>query len=346
MKNTVLYFLISILIVAGCNNDKTEKCAFRPDTDDIKIDLQWESLEDSLPSITNEQQLKRFLNKHADVRELFFGRSEYPSDSLFTKSLMDRFTSPYMDTLVTDTHRVFGDGSKLKEEFTKAFANFKYYYPDFQPPKIKTMISGLEADVYVSDTLVIIGLDYFIGPTRKYQIQNIPYEYITRRYQPGYIVPSVMLLFGIDSKYNKVNQQDRTMLADMISYGKAYYFAKQMSPCTPDSVLIGYTSREINGSRANESLIWSRLVEDQVLFSTSGVDRQNYINERPKTLEVGPECPGRIGRWVGWRIVETYHEDHPDQSLKQIMENSDAQKMFKESGYKPSLTKVPSRQKI
>jgi hypothetical protein len=117
-------------------------------------------------------------------------------------------------------------------------------------------------------------------------------------------------------------------------------------PCTPDSVLIGYTSEEINGSRANEGLIWSRLIEDQVLFSTSAQDKQKFIIERPKTLEVGEKCPGRIGQWVGWRMIELYHENHPDQTLQQIMNNRDAQKMFKESGYKPTLTKVPSRQKI
>ena len=136
------------------------------------------------------------------------------------------------------------------------------------------------------------------------------------------------------------------MLAEMISYGKAYYFAKQMNPCVPDSVLIGYTSDEIRGSRSNENLIWSRLIEDQVLFSTSAQDKQKYIIERPKTLEVGEKCPGRIGQWVGWRMVQMYHENHPDKTLPDIMKDSDAQQMFKESGYKPQLTQVPSRKKL
>ncbi len=41
----------------------------------------------------------------------------------------------------------------------------------------------------------------------------------------------------------------------MIAYGKAYYFAKHMIPCLPDSVFIGYTSDEIKGARENEDLI-------------------------------------------------------------------------------------------
>ena len=345
MKNTIIYFFLLVLIAVGCNSDRTEKCAFVPDTKDIAIDLQWESLEDSLPAITSKEQLTGFLTRHPDIRELFLDRREYPSDTAFINDRFRKFANPHIDTLLMETHRVFGDASKLKQQFAEAFKNFKYYYPDFQPPKIKTFITGFERDVYVSDTLIIVGLDYFLGEGAKYQVLNL-YDYMKRRYHPGFIVPSVMLLYGIDDKYNKLNPQDRTMLAEMISYGKAFYFTKQMTPCTPDSVLIGYTSEEINGSNANESLIWSRLIEDQVLFSTNAQDKQKYIIERPKTLEVGEKCPGRIGQWVGWRMIEAYHENHPDQTLPQIMKMMDAQKLFKESGYKPQLTKVPSRQKV
>lgn len=344
MKKAALFFAFSIFFLVRCNSDRGEKCAFVPDTKNINIDLHWESLEDSLPAITNKEELTGFLTRHPSVRELFLGREEFPSDSTFINERLRKFTNPHIDTLLMETHRVFGDASKLKEEFRQAFANIKYYYPDFQPPRIQTMITGFERDVYVSDTLVIIGLDYYLGKGAKYEINNL-YDYMKRRYHPGFIVPSVMLLYGIDDKYNKLNPADRTMLAEMISYGKAYYFAKQMVPCVPDSVLIGYTSEEINGSRANESLIWSRLIEDEVLFSTSNQDKQKYIIERPKTLEVGEKCPGRIGQWVGWQIVKSYKE-RTDKTLPQIMQYTDAQKLFHESGYKPQIQQVPGKKKM
>ncbi|HEX8059374.1 MAG TPA: gliding motility lipoprotein GldB, partial [Cyclobacteriaceae bacterium] len=191
MNKTVILFLLALVFPAGCNPDRTERCAFKPDTKDIKISLQWESLEDSLPAITSKEQLKGFLTRHADIRELFLSRSDFPSDTTFINERFSKFTNPHIDTLLMETHRVFGDASKLKQEFTEAFANFKYYYPDFQPPKVKTMITGFEKDIYVSDTLVIVGLDYYLGADAKYKILNL-YDYMRRRYQPGFIVPSVM----------------------------------------------------------------------------------------------------------------------------------------------------------
>lgn len=340
-----LFFLL-LLIAVGCNKDRVEQCAFIPDTKNITIDLQWESLEDQLPAITTKEQLVDFLTRYPHIRDVFMSRGDYPSDSVFINDRFKKFTNPHIDTLLMETHRVFdNDAAKLKEEFRQAFANMKSYYPDFQPPKIQTIVTGFERDVLVSDSLIVIGLDYFLGPGAKYEILNL-YDYMKRRYHPGFIVPSVMLLYGIDEKYNANDPQDRTMLAEMLGYGKAYYFAKRMTPCTPDSVLIGYTAEEINGSRANESLIWSRLIEDQVLFSTNNQDKQKYIIDRPKTLEVGEKCPGRIGQWVGWRMVEQYAETHSDHTLPQIMRMSNAEKLFNESGYKPQIQQVPARKKV
>ncbi len=79
-----------------------------------------------------------------------------------------------------ETHKVFGNNAHLNEEFRQAFNNIKYYYPDFHPPKIQTIISGLETgcDMFVSDTLIVVGLDFFLGKGARYR-PNM-YEYMLR----------------------------------------------------------------------------------------------------------------------------------------------------------------------
>ncbi len=340
-----IFLILSVwLLVVACNKTNEDPCAFIPDTSSVQIDLAFESLEDSLPAIQTETQLVGFLTRYPVIRDVFFNRSSAPSDSAFIRELHFRFTNPHIDTLLMETHRVFGNDEELKKEFVKAFSNLKYYYPAFQPPKVQTIISGLESDIFVSDSLVMIGLDYFLGDSARYR-PNM-FEYMLRRYNKNFIVPSVMLLTGIDGSFNKINPEDKTVLADMIAYGKAYYFAKQMLPCTPDSVLIGYTAKEMNGSREFENMIWSRFVEDEVLFSTSHIIKQKYIAERPKTLEVAEQCPGRIATWVGWQIVKKYMETNPSTTLPQLMEMQNAARLFKDSGYRPQIVKVPGKEKI
>lgn len=331
MMRLLCLLVLTILFLQSCNR-RNEECAFVPDTDAIPVDLVVEHLEDSIAGFTSKQQLVDFFSRHPVMRDNFFSRSAYPSDSMFINELYNRFTNPYFDSLLLETHKKFGDFSEIKNEFQQAFKNFTYYYPGFLPPKVQTVISGLETDLFVSDSLIIIGLDYYMGPGAKYR-PNM-HEYILRRYQKNFIVPSVLLLYGIGDRYNATNLEDRTVLAEMITYGKAYYFAKQMLPCVPDSVFIGYTREEIEGSRNNLDLIWKRFIEDEVLYATTHLVKQKYIGERPKTIEVGEKCPGRIGTWVGWEIVKKYM-DNSEVTLPQLMQTAEGKEIFARSKFRP-----------
>jgi hypothetical protein len=334
MKRSLSHLVIVLVLLGSCKKDHDEKCAFIPDTKKITVDLQIQNLEDSLPSVKTKRELVNFLTRHPELRDHFFGRANYPDDSVFINTLFKRFTNLGMDTLLTETHKVFGDYSLLRDQFKQAFANIKYYYPNFRIPKIQTMVSGLEdMDLLVTDTLIVVGLDFYLGPGAKYRPRM--YDYILRRYNKDFIVPSALLLYGINPSFNKTKLTDRTALADMIAYGKAYYFAKHMLPCAEDSVLMGYTREEMSGAKENEDLIYIRLIENEVIYSTSHQVKQRYLDERPQTLEVGEKCPGRIGTWVGWRIVDAYANRHSDKSLPQIMETKEPEKIFKESKYRP-----------
>jgi len=326
-------FLFMVIVFSSCRNTVQEECVYAPSTEGITIQLQFESLEDALPAITSKQDLVDFFSRNTTMRDYFFNRQAYPSDSVFINELYKRFSNPHLDTLLMDTKAVFGNGAELKEELTVAFTNLKSYYPDFQTPRIQTVITGLESDMFVSDSLIIIGLDYYLGKNARFK-PNM-YEYMLRRYDKNFIVPSIMLLYGIDGRYNETDLADRTVLADMITYGKAYYFAKHMMPCVPDSVFIGYTAEEIAGARANQDMIWKKLVEDEAFYSTSQQMKQRYIAERPKTYEIGDQAPGRIGTWVGWQIFNKYAERNADLTLPQLMKVKDVKEIFAEAKYKP-----------
>jgi hypothetical protein len=332
MKKILFAVVALLLFFASCQSPK-EECAYVPETSSIKIDLDYQALEDSLLVIQTKQQLVDFFSRHSLLRDVFFNRQGYPSDSAFINELFHRFTNPSFDTLLSETKKVFGDGVALKQEFTQAFIILKYYYPDFQVPRIETVITGLESDLFVSDTLIIVGLDYYLGSGAKYR-PNM-YEYMLRRYTKDFVVPSAMLLYGIDSRINLVTSTDKSVLADMIAYGKAYHFAKQMLPCVADSIFIGYSAEEIAGAKVNQGQIWKRLIADEVFFNTSQLIKQKYISERPKTIEVGDQCPGRIGMWMGWQIVDAYRKRNPKTTLPELMKISDAQLIFKESKYRP-----------
>jgi hypothetical protein len=331
MKKLSLIFFAFLLW--NCGGREKEECAFIPEVSSEGLALELQHFEDTLANIQSKRQLVGFLTRQPVIRDQMLRRAEYPGDSVFIDEMFKRFSNPAIDSLLKETRRVFGDGSDLESKFREAFANLKYYYPDFNPPKVKTLITGLDTDLFVTDSLILVSLDFFLGPDATYRPKT--YDYLMRRYDPDDIVTSCLLIYGISNRFNKTDLKDRTVLADMVAYGKSFYFAKHMVPCTPDSVLIWYTPAEIKGAKQNEDLIWARFIQDKILFSTSAVDKKNYLGDRPITTQVGEKCPGRIGQWVGWQVVKEYMSNHPEKSLTQLMNMDDAQVLFKDSNYKP-----------
>ena len=306
----------------------------QPDISNINVDLDFITLENEFLDIKTEEELKDFFENHPLIATHFLKPQEYPDEATFFKTLLMKLKNPHIDSLQMEVNRVFGDGSKLREEFIQAFRHLKYYYPDVTIPKVKTIATGFDQDMYVSDSLIIVGLDYYLGEGAKFRPLNL-YQYMLQRYSPEYIVPSAMLIYGISPRFNETNIEDKTILAEMVTYGKAFYFAKHMMPCTPDSVLIWYTAEEIEGVKENEEIIWAHFVENEIIFDKSHELKRKYIEERPKTYEIGNAAPGRIGTWVGWEIVRAYMARNEEVSLQELMSKSDAHELFRESKYKP-----------
>lgn len=336
MKATRLILLVASItaIIYGCDNAKHDECVTRPELTNENVELDIVEYHNQVLDVDSPSELNAFLKENPTMAEFFFKRSQYPSDSILVHEHFRKFQNPHIDSLQMDINRTFGDLSDLKAQLTEAFSHIKHYYPETTLPKIKTVATGLNQDLYVSDSLIIIGLDYYLGPDSKYRPINA-YNYILQRYAPEYIVPSIMLLYGISPRYNSTDISDKTILADMVAYGKSFYFAKHMMPCTPDSVIIWYNAEEMNGVRENADVVWSHFVQNQILFETSHEVKRKYIEERPKTYDIGEKAPGRIGTWLGWEIVRAYMRKNPDLKLSELMMQRDSKKIFKESKYKP-----------
>lgn len=330
-----LYLGLSIMLTGliSCGDNYNE-CTYDPDISDVKINIEIEQLEDSFTNVSSREELSDLLKQYPIIREYFMKRSTYPNDSIMLDVLMKKFQNPHIDSLSMEVKRVFGDLSGLKTDLSQAFSHLKYYYPEVSIPKIQTVVSGLAHDIYFSDSLIVIGLDYYLGTNAKYRPLNL-YQYMLQRYSPEYIAPSIMLLYGISGDFNNTNLKDKTALADMVAYGKSFYFAKRMMPCVPDSVLIWYSDEEITGVRENKKIIWQHIVDKELLYETNHMTKKKYLDERPKTYEIGEKAPGRIATWVGWDIVREYMDKNSEVTLSELMTNSDAQKLFQDSKYKP-----------
>lgn len=331
-KTWYMVWMAIVVALTSCV-DHRKPCADPPGAAEIQVNLDYQPLSDSLVHVTSIADLRQILNQHPLIRDYFLRRGDYPDDSVFLKKWYTLYSNKYIDSLLDEVHHVFGDERSLRESFVHAFRNIKSYYPDFVPPRVLTVITGMDTDLLVTDSTIVVGLDFYLGEDAKYRPPV--FEYLMKQYTPDMIVPSCVMIYGIGNRFNRNDPSNQTVLADMVAYGKSFVFAKAMLPCTADSTLMWYSTIEMTSAREHEDLIWRTLISNEVIYSTNHLVKQRYLEPRPNTYEVSVKCPGRIGQWVGWQIMEAYRHRHPEADLQTLMVMMDPTNILKESHYKP-----------
>lgn len=320
------------LTLAGCGRSQPTGC--RPDAaaNAPMPTVRVQRLEAAFFEIQGPGGAVAFMKAYPTFARFYLQRRT-ATDTTGASALARLAAEPHLRELAQQTAAAFPDSAALGRDLGALFGRVKYYFPGFQAPRAATFVSGFEGkDIFVNDSLLVLSLDWFAGPQAKFRPVEMP-KYILRNYTPVNLMPSLAL--RVATKYNRHELTANTMLDAMVSGGKALYFAGRVLPCTSDSLLLGFTGKEMVGVTANEGKIWAHFLEQNLLYNTTPFTIQKYVGERPNVPEIDATCPGRVGQWVGLQIVRKYMDDHPSVTLAQLMAERNAQKLLNESHYRP-----------
>lgn len=309
-----LVFLSLLVLLAGCKEKVSP--------------AHMERFDRELMGAKSAQELQAVLSKNEDVSLALFGANA--SDTALVAGLYHMAQHEDAKAFYAQVQASFGTLDTLEESFGIAFAEIKKLYPDFKAPRLVAAFTGLQNDLVVTDSLVVISLEAFIGSEAKYKLDEP--QYVLRRYSAEYIVPTVVRM--LSNAYNKVDFTPESFTTDLVFFGKSLEFARAVLPHVEDSLIIGFTNREMQMAYENQELIWAHVVDRNLLNSENPAVNSKYFGERPYVGEIGPDCPGRIGQWLGWRIVELYRQENPKVSLQTLMANSDAAAILRGSKYR------------
>ncbi len=323
-------FLGLVLLAMSCRDSSDEA----PDVSSIQVNVTIESLEDSLFACQSVEDVRQFLDRYPFLSQVYFPDVS-PQNSSLAPVLYQHIRNTVLRGFKKELDSSFSYKTReLAQPLEEAFRHIKYYYPQFKVPRVATIVTGfMGSDLYISDSLIIIGLDYFGGPQATYRPQV--YDYQLSRYQKEYLVPSI--LFFMADQYNRMDPSDKTLLSDMVGYGKSFEFVKRCAPETPDSLILGFSDKQLTRTYNSQTQIWAFVVENRLLYEKTSLIKQKYVGERPFTPEIGPDVPGGIGRWLGWRIVSRYMAENPEVTLPELMKNPSAQQILQQSGYKGQI---------
>ena len=272
----------------------------------------------------------------ANANDLPKLKSTYPF--LFSERIPDSVWATRMgDTLqqlmYSEAQHVFEDFSETTLHIKQLFQHLKYYDKTFKLPRVITVADNVDYRVktIVNDQLVIVNLVNYLGKGHEFywEIQ----QYISQNMVKNQIVPDIADNYAKKYVYQK---NRKSLLDEMIYFGKLLYFKDIMMPGFSDADKIGYTQDDIEWAKINEKQIWSYFVERELLFSSDTKLFPRFTAPAPFSkfyLELDNESPGRLGQYIGWQIVRAY-ADRTNEDILSIMQ-TEPEEIFTKSKYKP-----------
>lgn len=308
----------SVLLLAACReSDKTAEAVAK-----VPLDLQILRFDREFAQ-SGPGELPVLKQKYP-----YLFPEQYP-DSVWVAKMADSLQLE----LSTEVERAFGEFKGEAGELESLFKHIKYYFPQYQVPKVVTLVSEVRyrERVLLTDSLLLIGLDNYLGGDHRFYggMQRYIASSLDRRY----------LLSDVASAFSKTvvhYPRERSFLSKMVHYGKELYLKDLLLPDMGDDQKIGYSPEDLQWARENEEQIWRYFVERDLLYDTGTDLERKFLDPAPFSkfgLELDSESPDRLGRYMGWQIVRAY-VGKEGTGLQQLLELP-ADELFNKSNYKP-----------
>ncbi|WP_073368485.1 gliding motility lipoprotein GldB [Flavobacterium fluvii] len=245
---------------------------------------------------------------------------------------LEKMQNPLWRELYTEVQKKYSNFELIQNELETLFKHIKYNFPKTKTPKVITVISEMDYNnkVIYADSLLIISLELYLGKEHKfYQFPN----YLKQNFEEKQMMPDVVSSFAL----NKISPvTDKTLLSQMIYFGKELYLKDLLLPDYSDADKMGYTSEQIKWCEENESYMWRYFLEKEMLYSYDSKLGNRFVNPAPFSkfyLEIDNESPGRVGAWIGWQMVRSYMKNN-DVPIEELLKMN-AKEIFEKSKYKP-----------
>ena len=308
--NNIFTVILFVFFTTGCNDVNHDE-----DIEIIRFEKQFYN--------SDENQLDDLILKHP-----------YLFPSQFSKSTWVNKINDSIERIMYNKSTVlFEDYDFNSLKIKSIFNNAKNVLNFFKTPKIYTLINKgdfIDRMIY-NDPYLFISLNLYFGSN---YYENIP-DYISKKMDKFFIPNDIA--FRISESYIKDNNDDRTLLSNMVLYGKIIYLNKLLNIEEEDWVIFNTSIEKMKWTNENEFDIWNYFVKNEYFFDTDIGLRSRFMSLAPYSkfnLDIDKKSPGSIGRWLGYKIVDSYMKNNKT-NLNELVD-LDHYTIFRKSKYKPS----------
>jgi hypothetical protein len=317
MRFTALFYCLFGLALWGCETPSEDPAKFGP-TPMIK-EIRFDSAFFAMDSLHFESDLAKLVQQYPQFSEDYFNRILMLSSKKESKKIL-AFYKAYLPIFQATTK--IQASKKASPEIAAAFKRFHFYFPTYTLPKqLFYFIGPLETygNVVTKDGLAI-GLQLYMGAESSWyyseQINTIYPSYISRQFAPEYIV--VNSVQNILNDYDPLAMNGKQLIEQMIEIGKRQYIVSQCLPNASDTLLLGYTGNQLKAIEESQGDIWTFLSSENRLFSVDPNLTTAILREAPYNDYFGEDIPGNVGKYIGYRIVQSWMNQQKGKSKSDL----------------------------
>lgn len=319
-KYILIVFALILVFCSSCNNDNISK---RDVFNRLDVALAtYASIDDEKRSTVRDSL--------GDVIDVWFniqGKHNVNDSTLieYSKSRAVTVFSPDICALFDVETCNFSVILKLQDNICNHFDDSVFY-------DIYSVVSPYNQSIFIADNMMFVGLNHYLGADYAGYDYFEPYQRITKT--PEHLVYDIAEATIID-KFPYKSKEDESVLNILLYNGAILYAIMQLVPDADLAEAMGYTQEQLSWAEDNEKNAWSALISRKLLYSTNQLDANRLVNPSPVTSILHHESPGRLGRYMGYKIVKSYVDKHPKVDLKWLLSSDfyNSMQSLIDSGY-------------
>ena len=276
---------------------------------------------------------KKFFNIQPDSLKILINQYPYLFPSSFSDEEWLNIKNDSIRKIIFHETQVEFKNDYLSRQISKLYYRLSDQFSNFNSPKIITINNGLDFQYKLIDvdSLLLLSLDCYLDNDELYKA--IP-DYISQKMNKNYLIRD--LAEKLISRY-VTYPTNRQFLDKIIYYGKVYNLMINNLDFVEANALY-YNEKEILWAKDNEKEVWKFFIENEILFNTSNILVERFINFGPYSkfgISTDYESTPMIGKWIGYKIVKSYLKSN-NKTIEEIL-NMNEYELYLNSNYKPGL---------
>lgn len=194
--------------------------------------------------------------------------------------------------------------------------NIDRLLPEASFNRVFGIVTPYRQSVVVADSVILLGLNHYLGADYpgygSFGSYVLPFKVSTR-------IPLDIAEASVAVNYPYQPGDDATVLNRLLYEGALMHAVIAVVPDATPWMVLNYGKNEADEVARAESHIWNAIISRGLLYSTDSMDAQRLVSQAPSTAVIDASVPGMAGRYIGYKIVESYMRRHPEATVEFLL---------------------------